>query len=916
MRYLRIIVIAVVLILASACFDNLEIPTPSIGNSNEITVIGRVTRFDDYDVDTRAVKQPEEVAITSYAMAIFSVVEDTESESGYKAGDCVYYKYSTGEDLFFNIVRDEITHNLGQEYAIYVFANMPGMDSFNKNTTLDTMLATAYKVKGIDIPKGNGFPMIGTLGDFFSSNIDKDNKVFIMTPEYNPETDDVPAPKVDGQDMTTLNIPMKALYAKMNFKIEVRPDQIVEGSTYSPQFLLEKYKVVNIPNSVDFKKDTLDAGSNYDVFSTDEITVNAVAVGSNIIDFTFYLPENLLDPAYSSDTYEYPFLKKDTDGKNVLRPEDEKYRQRYKGKLLGENQSATNIVLTGKFSDHQNHTVDVEYTIHLGRDNYKDFHIVRNGEYNNHITIRGILNSNDNEDNYISLDHRVNVTHGEPAIISLRREVLLDSHFEIRPLRIKYNEKYWAKDENKYNSKPPTNIEVEVINADWIRLERSFGEGNEYKAPTTSYINDSSTPESNGKRKYFTSDLITGNSTGDTDTYSLAHSTKVTVPIPRDNNHNQCVWIYIDESPLLEAGDDVRSGTIRLTYKRSDGSIYDQIDYTFNQRQLFDVQFDGRSYYIEYFEEYLHNFDSDETYGHTDYEGMKWGLENVQLSNTNLAILISKGSVGAVDEVMKAEVKKYSPYYDFYLSRDIERSRWSLNDTEYESLVHDHSGYAFCEKIVSISGNIGELPLNSRPKSAVEYCYNKNKRNSKGKVEQIHWYLPAIDEIEEIVMSSYSMKEGGTERTYARFKEFQEKFYWSSQPSYLNNYIFVDRTFLFTPGDRYGHYMIDDKARARATSVLYEDTTGKGPTDPENYRKESSESSGFATYINTKWDDGLDPNSVTPIPVPENSTIKISGSNMSDRWNHTITKSTPALGNKSRDDMARVRCVRKQPKQN
>ena len=40
----------------------------------------------------------------------------------------------------------------------------------------------------------------------------------------------------------------------------------------------------------------------------------------------------------------------------------------------------------------------------------------------------------------------------------------------------------------------------------------------------------------------------------------------------------------------------------------------------------------------------------------------------------------------------------------------------------------------------------------AQPQSAVEYCGNKNKRNSDGTIDydNMTWYLPAIDEIEDI----------------------------------------------------------------------------------------------------------------------------------------------------------------------
>lgn len=57
----------------------------------------------------------------------------------------------------------------------------------------------------------------------------------------------------------------------------------------------------------------------------------------------------------------------------------------------------------------------------------------------------------------------------------------------------------------------------------------------------------------------------------------------------------------------------------------------------------------------------------------------------------------------------------------------------------------------------------------------MEYCVNKNKRNSDGTIDydNMTWYLPAIDEIEDICIGGYS-----------EFEVFQDKYYWSSQPAY------------------------------------------------------------------------------------------------------------------------------------
>lgn len=930
MRYLRIIVIALAVGLASACIDNLECPTPGVNNSDEITLIGRVTRFDDYNVATRAAKQGDESKISSYAMAIFHVEND-------EATDCVYYEYhSSGNQLLFTIERPTSRYETGDKYAIYVFANMPGMEEFQNTYTtasLNDMLSKRYDIVDLDIPD-NGFPMIGSLGDYFSTDIDMDGKEFVMSPTTGEEPPRLGS-YVDGElvwdEVTTLNVPMKALYAKMNFHIEVRPDQMIEGSSFPPQFELKSYKLVNVPASVDFNKstnadsDVEGAENNVGVLSDITFEMGSVASGARAIDFSFYLPENLLVPDTDTSNYSYPFkgthpenLDKD---KNGIRDEDEKYRQRYKGKLLGDGQPATNIVLSGEFRDHQNHSVKVDYTIHLGKDNYGDFNIVRNCEYNNDITIRGILNSNDNGDNYISLDHRVNVEHKEPTIISLRREVLLDSHFEIRPLRVKYNSDFEGADA-KY-------VKVEVVNpgtTTWMRLERSSGVGSDYAGKTNSkgesiYITEEGS--SKGKRRYFTTDLVSGGANA-TANYSLVNSTSVTVPIPTQYGDDQCVWIYVDE--CTEVGDAVRSGVIRVTYLDSNqyqitgDENYPQIDYTINQRKLFRVHYQDtvntsivRPYDIEYHEEYLHNFDSDDTFGQTHYEGMQWGAENVQFSKTYPAVYLNLegGFLSAIEwllnlfgwdisewtnSVMDSIIEDIKPYYDFYMTRDqiaLGVKADNPNVAGYDGIViRDYSGHAFSQELITKLKSVGKLSdgtLASVPQSAVEYCYHKNKRDIDGNVTNPQWYLPAVDEIEEIVTSKYKESENlqvANLNTYARFSDFQAKFYWSSQPAYIQNEIELEAYSSTATGktfvDNTGSAQDNDPGSARATSVSY--SNGK-------YSSVKSGLSGAAykySYTQNRNGQLSEPEIEFVSPSPK-----------------------PDAGYKPRTAMARVRCVRK-----
>ena len=889
MRHINFITLLLALILANSCaIDNLEESMNCQDcNGDAVTVIGRITRFDDKDVNTKGVKNEEESKLTSMALAIFPVKADGSGLDG----NCVYYQYSANQqELLFTIERgSNFTYNA--PYVMYVFTNMPGMAEFGPGTSLEQMMNVFYEVKDINIPE-NGFPMMGSLGDTFSDSFDKDNQVFILSPL--DENSHLVAPTVDRETKNLLTIAMKSMYAKVNFTIKVSADQQIDGN-YSPQFTLESYQINNVPSKVDFNNSTNNDTEEVIPESLNlPINGSKVASGANTIKFSFYLPERILKSSTSVEDFNYPF---GTDGANIkgysnLREEDKKYAQRFKSKLLGDNQKATNIVISGIFRDHQNHYWDVDYTIYLGEDNYSDFKIIRNSEYNNYVTIRGIQSSDDMSDkqNAISIDHRVNVERTQPAIISLRRETLLDSHFEIRPLRIRKS--------NIENFGDINAVKVEVVDpttTNWMRIERSFGDGISTNDPTNSkgesiYINDGSV--SHGKRRYFTDNLITG-SPNITDS-SLDKSYELIVPITVSD---ECVWIYVDE--CTESGDGVRSGIIRLTYGNLNGSTFTAttnsafpvVNYTINQHKLFNVFYSSRNYYIEYEEEYLHNFDADDNYGSTEFAGMNWGLEGVQLSHSNDALFFDTSYdwiTGIVNWIKRNS--GVNPQYDFYVESYDSYEKTGVSD---QATKYSHNGYNFSKNIIEYVNNgangtadsddfIKELPLNQQPKSAIEYCYNRNKRNNNGEVTNVVWYLPAVDEIEEIVTSQYRDFDNIVRPTYARFKEFQEQFYWSSQPAYIRNRARYDVII-----QKNGAYFYDDVNRARSTSVVYADNQyTPSPSGVNGWYH------GILVYVDwfqTKYE--------------TYQTGQLGGENL-----NTLTYQ---VGNRSRTSKARIRCVRK-----
>ncbi len=878
MKRFKYIAILTALFVAVSCTETDVVEQTTLGNSKLVQIVGRVLPYTDCNVSSRSIKNGDETNIKSMTLVIFK--ED---------GSIADSHYITGSSPVFQVERDK----LNDASEIYLFANVP---ENNNAQSIDDFKNVQSTVSGIDIPE-EGFPMMGKFV------IEKDTDGTSIIPNI-------------------LEISLSALYAKIVMNIEVRPDQSIPGKN-SASFRLDGYTVHNVANAVDFKGNTDNNGNEVvtndatpvlgDVFEG-SIEGSNIAQGATSVQFSFYLPERFLQPNTSAAEYNYPFkgtFDATTDkDQNGIRDEDENYRQRFKPELVKDNNPAATFVhFFGEYTDHQGHNYNVSYNIYVGSDNYGNFDVVRNTQYNNYITIRGLANSSnqvivgEGEKDPISIDHRVDVERVNPIIINFRRETLLDSHFEVRPLRI-----HTTGEVGSINA-----VKVEVLNpttTNWMRLERSFGDGTADGAPKNDngesiYITEGI---SKGKRRYFTYNLIDGVNADAIDA-SLVNSTEVILPL--SNNTTECCWIYVDENTAV--GDDVRTGTIKVTYGTLNGTTftatndanYQPFEYVINQRNLFQVTYDSRTYNIEYHEEYLYNYDAEDSYGQTEYEGMQWGLPNVQLSYDYRSAYISESGGflswllslfgGSMTDFINGHLTDISAKYDFYIERD-------KNENPYAT-VHNYNGYNFCIDIIQevngafgndndATNNIDVLQLNQQPRSAIEYCYNKNKRNNLGHViweennsynqSQLNWYLPAIDEIEDIVMSKYSDE---NVNTYSRFIEFQDKYYWSSQPAYDKYDIYIHTSISGSTGS--GRYYEDDLDRARATKVRYNQTN-------KTYENEESGVEGIIGTNSYEVETYLIYTKVHKEGLTESS--------------NTITYDN---GNLSRTDMARVRCVRK-----
>ena len=775
MKYAKYITIVAVLIATISCtISDIDDVNVGAGNNDgaKISVYGQITRFDDCDVNTRANKTPEEAYVSNMALAVFPIKDGALQ-------NCISYGLRDGSNLLFTLDRSEMSKEYADKpFALYIFTNMPNLPKSGWTGSLEELITLALPDPGIIRPE-DGFPMVGSLGDNINTAKGSDGKEFILMPMSGNRME---LPTVDGTPTDYLNIPMSAIFAKVSFSINVTADQDIASSTLSV-FEMTGYKINNLPTAVSFDASLNDEENQSVKDSAVEVALSGVASGGKdsggaIIEFDFYVPERFVTPAKSIDDVLPDPLKRSSYDKtfdkdqNGYRDEDEKYHQRYKPCLL-EGQKPTYITIIGMFRDHQEETYEVAYDIYLGANNYDDFNIKRNNQYINTMTIRGLSSSKDQASGAgaVAIDHRVTVTRSMPLIINFRRETLLDAHFEVRPLRVR------PVGDVPSNAK----VTVNVLNSDgtannrpsWVRVEASGSSSHHITSGVSA-----------GTRKYFTTDLVTN---------ELATS-GVSVAQNITDKNNKTYWVYIDENTTTTS----RSAVIQVSYTYDDKggvSTTETQDFTIVQNGLYQLTQNGRTYTIENHEEYLYNYDAEDGYGQTEDEGMPWGLSEITISNEHKAVSSSNGEWS--NDIQNSISENLRPFYDFYITK--------YDSANTSGIMHEYAGQAFTGEIYSKSGDVDVLSMDQQADGAVEYCYNRNKRNANGSVATVEWYLPSADEMEDIIVGGFS-----------RFTEFQDNYYWTSQPAYIRNYYHYNG---WLTGVTFGPMFEENPAYARATKV-------------------------------------------------------------------------------------------------
>lgn len=745
--------------LAVSCTMEEEILNTS-SVSDRVSITYSVADFQGINVGTRAVEDDEK-NVNDITMAIFA-------SDGAIVGSIVNVEVAGADPVFMidtkhtddngtlspfilagaqtiPITNDQATLD---QCTIYMLANSWEVLK-DKNISSETqLLETDFPVAGITIPE-NGFPMMGKAEG----------------------TIDLSADRAD--DATQMeDITMRKLYSKINVKFQINADNVIS----IPKFQITGWKVTNIPTKVRLGEpaDNLETTPSYGdgdekTFGTSLSTQlsegskptisHSVSLDNpDSFEFSFYMPEHQVN----SDV-------------NVTYPTGitEVEKQRFKPLLCSGEKTPVYVTVEGVYTDHQDVSYEVKYNLYLGQNSVNDFHVKRNQLLKNVVTIKGLTNSNPGEGapTNISTDYRVEVGETGNYVVKVERDAVLDSHFEVRPMDIFISGggtvKVTVLDETSTDATDPGRI--------WLRMEQGGKTGNDYTGST-------------GVRKYFTTNLVTT---------TLADSGK-TLEVSGEKSR---IWLYFDENPNVFDKTILPADPNYNTYKNRYRDISIQLEYypaagvkdesqtrtiTFRQMNLWrlwsytdDTKTTKSRYYdIEYYEEYLHNYAADQDFGKTT-DGMAWGLNGVQLSEWDKAA----GNINSAiwDLILSLFGANFKAMYDFYLPKDIE------GKSGYTS--HEFSGFDFTLKIAhksEVSSSIGNLELTDNPSSAIEYCIHKNKRNPSGGIminrdennrkytsDDVHWFLPSIDQIEEIVVAGYQ-----------DFEVFQNKFYWSSQPAY------------------------------------------------------------------------------------------------------------------------------------
>lgn len=797
-RFIYILLSLAVAVSAVSCLEEMEVAQPKPEGSDETILVPRVKSFTNQYI-TKAYAN-NETKITNLALLVFNndgaLVHLTETSNAAGVSSITLNKSLLNSPaqreklnpatvvMIANVPLEKITRvksgtTTETETLETAKPSLSEMEQFSINFEEEQTIVTDITSTGF-----TGFPMIGGKKGL----------------NLNPTAD----------QQSAIEVGLKILYAKINFSISVAEG--TENNPYegvTPSFTLNNYYVFNasmattlaIPEeegkpvrdflgnvadeSVVGTSDEATASSSY-TYTTSGAPGTASGTttlkGNNPVNFTFYVSEsrynhnsdlkgiypddNWLTSAEAEDVKDYN-PDTDADKLNGVKYFYDDLIQQYKPKLATQSPDgapaagmATYVILDGSYTDYRSTVWDVEYKVYLGKDNAHNFHVDRNSEYTNLITIKGIRNRQDGAygDGEVWIDHRINVSYngtGADDHVTITRETLIDSHIEVRPLRVNW-------DNDKYAGVrvylPTTSDGTTPVN--WIGIERFTGNNNQEGA-VYCYQNGKST----GKRKYFTNGLI-----------SELQSKGGELGVQTDNGKKfiylldgECAWIYFDGNTTTSE----RTADLKLAFYSAAGNVQTEEIYQIKQRGLQSIG----GYTVESYEEYLHSYDSADKYNLStspvDYtqQGLSWGLTNKTISQD---IIVSATSLDGIQNYVDQR-------YDYFHKSDIPPTEtyytYQLVDGSWANASYG-TGLVFTDRASAKEG-ITIKDMGTLPENAYQYCLSKNKFNEDADGNHtldIHWYLPDVYELKAVLAAS----KGST--TAADFGS--DAYYWSSQPSF------------------------------------------------------------------------------------------------------------------------------------
>ena len=780
-RYIKNIFPLLVAVLLTSCVKELEL-APSMSDSELATLVPRVKSFTNQYI-TKASYQDNEKNIKNLSVLVFdndgNIVDTQTGTTTVTINKTMLKKNVTAATIvmFANISLDDIKDANGNSIKSKTNLTLAEVDNYTCH--FDESKAIITSLDNFD-----GFPMMG-----IQENVNLE-----------PTTTQQP----------TIQVDLKILYAKINFEIRVAASSENANVHDNAQtFTLTRYSVNNVSTSTSLAAQATGAATASTSYTTNTVTGSAsgsvTPASTQPLKFTFYVAEsrynhNLanLNGIYPSD--EWLTSSENDDVKNYSNLTDEqkelsenklngvKYLyddliQQYKPKLANVDGAlpgkglATYVTVSGTYIDYRGTSWTVNYKVYLGKDNAQNFHVDRNSEYTNILTIKGIRNNDSYGTGDVWIDHRVDVsTNDLSKHITITRETLIDSHIEVRPLRVKWEStnygfaRIYMPYYTENNGQTWSQRDETSSKKNWIGIELNDKTGSLYCS-----ANNETTK---GKRKYFTDALISELNTPSINTDIVAESGQDKFIVL---SNNECAWIYIDEYIYQESSSTIatsnRIAKIVVDFctisNNGDLIVNGSEEYILHQQPLIQI---NNKYYLENYEEYLHSYDSHDKYNietpPTDYigPGLEWGKSN-RMSKSQF-----------VTKKLVSDWSDWAPTnneaYDFMHATDAAAE--SLNefvfvDNNGNNLdLSKNTGVGFTYNATENNG-ISISSMGEMPESAYQYCLSKNKfiegADGESHKMKVSWYVPDVYELSEIFESSNSPLSN-------------DSFYWSSQAPY------------------------------------------------------------------------------------------------------------------------------------